>query len=134
MRFAMYVPNFDTFGSIQTLIELAQAAERAGWDGFFLWDHLLPDADSAHGPVADPWIALTAMAGATNHLRLGPLVTPLPRRRPWKVARESAARRLRCRHRARDSRGAQGSGGAGSGLCARPAADPRLLLKTNCCS
>jgi probable F420-dependent oxidoreductase len=89
MRFAMYVPNFGTFGSVQTLSELAQAAERAGWDGFFLWDHLLPDADSAHGPVADPWVALTAIAGATNHLRLGPIVTPLPRRRPWKVAREA---------------------------------------------
>jgi alkanesulfonate monooxygenase SsuD/methylene tetrahydromethanopterin reductase-like flavin-dependent oxidoreductase (luciferase family) len=89
MRFAIYVPNFGTFGSVQTLVELAQAAQRAGWDGFFLWDHLLPDADSAHGPVADPWIALTAIAGATNHLRLGPIVTPLPRRRPWKVAREA---------------------------------------------
>lgn len=89
MRFAMYVPNFDTFGHVSTLVELAKAAEDAGWDGFFLWDHLLPDNDSRHGPVADPWIALTAIAGATNHLRIGALVTPLPRRRPWKLARET---------------------------------------------
>ena len=89
MRFAMYVPNFDTFGHVSTVVELAKAAEHAGWDGFFLWDHLLPDADSAHGPVADPWIALTAIAGATSHLRLGALVTPFPRRRPWKLARET---------------------------------------------
>ena len=89
MRFAMYVPNFDTFGSVRTLVTLAQAAEAAGWDGFFLWDHLLPDADSALGPVVDPWIALTAIAGATSRLRLGALVTPFPRRRPWKLVRET---------------------------------------------
>jgi len=91
MRFAMYVPNFDTFGSVQTLVTLAQAAEAAGWDGFFLWDHLLPDADSAHGPVADPWIALTAIAGATRRLKFGALITPFPRRRPWKLARETVS-------------------------------------------
>ena len=89
MRFAMYVPNFDTFGSVHTLVALAQAAEATGWDGFFLWDHLLPDANSALGPVADPWIALTAIAGATSRLRIGALVTPFPRRRPWKLVRET---------------------------------------------
>jgi alkanesulfonate monooxygenase SsuD/methylene tetrahydromethanopterin reductase-like flavin-dependent oxidoreductase (luciferase family) len=89
MKFAIYVPNFDTFGDVQTVVELAQAAEAAGWDGFFLWDHLLPDEDSKEGPVADTWIALTSIANATHHLRLGALVTALPRRRPWKVARET---------------------------------------------
>src|SRR5215510_880101 len=89
MRFAMYVPNFGTFGHVSTVVELAKAAEAAGWDGFFLWDHLLPDADSALGPVADPWIALTAIAGATSRLRIGALITPFPRRRPWKLARET---------------------------------------------
>ncbi|MBL8163145.1 MAG: LLM class flavin-dependent oxidoreductase [Anaerolineae bacterium] len=89
MRFAMYIPNFDTFGRVSTVVELAKTAEQAGWDGFFLWDHLLPDADSRLGPVADPWIALTAVAGATSRLRIGALVTPLPRRRPWKLARET---------------------------------------------
>jgi alkanesulfonate monooxygenase SsuD/methylene tetrahydromethanopterin reductase-like flavin-dependent oxidoreductase (luciferase family) len=89
MRFALYVPNFATFGDVATLVGLAQAAEAAGWDGFFLWDHVLPDADSRLGPLIDPWIALTAIAGATRRLRLGALVTPLPRRRPAKLARET---------------------------------------------
>jgi alkanesulfonate monooxygenase SsuD/methylene tetrahydromethanopterin reductase-like flavin-dependent oxidoreductase (luciferase family) len=89
MQFAIYVPNFDTFGHVSTVVELARAAEAAGWDGFFLWDHLLPDEDSQLGPVADTWIALTAIAGATSRLRIGALVTPLARRRPWKLARET---------------------------------------------
>jgi alkanesulfonate monooxygenase SsuD/methylene tetrahydromethanopterin reductase-like flavin-dependent oxidoreductase (luciferase family) len=91
MRFAMYVPNFGTFGHVSTLVELAKAAEDTGWDGFFMWDHLLPDADSRLGPVADTWIALSAIAGATSRLRIGALVTPLPRRRPWKLARETVS-------------------------------------------
>ena len=61
-------------------------AEQAGWDGLFLWDHLLFEVDV---PFVDAWIALAAIAAATERIRLGPLVTPLPRRRPWKVARES---------------------------------------------
>src|ERR1044071_7802401 len=89
MRFAMYVPNFGTFGHVCTVVELARAAEDAGWDGFFLWDHLLPDSNSRHGPVADPWIVLAAIAGATTRLRIGALITPFPRRRPWKLARET---------------------------------------------
>ena len=89
MRFAIYVPNFGTFGHVSTVVELAKTAEHTGWDGFFLWDHLLPDHNSRHGSVVDPWIALTAIAGATSHLRIGALVTPLPRRRPWKLARET---------------------------------------------
>ncbi|MCU0480628.1 MAG: LLM class flavin-dependent oxidoreductase, partial [Anaerolineae bacterium] len=80
---------FDTFGHVSTVVELAKDAEHAGWDGFFLWDHLLPDEDSRYGPVADPWITLTAIAGATSRLRIGALVTALPRRRPWKLARET---------------------------------------------
>lgn len=90
MRYALYVPNFDTFGQPQVVAELACAAEDAGWDGFFLWDHLFADADSQHGPVADPWICLAAIAAQTRRIRLGALVTPLARRRPWKLARETA--------------------------------------------
>jgi len=91
MRFALYVPNFGTFDSVQTIVTLAKSAEAAGWDGFFMWDHLLPDADAALRPVVDPWIALTAIAGATSRLRFGALVTPFARRRPWKLARETAS-------------------------------------------
>ena len=64
-----------------------EEAEAAGWEGFFLWDHI----HQWHGqePFADPWVALTAMALRTERIRLGPLVTPLARRRPWKLARET---------------------------------------------
>lgn len=89
MKFAIYVPNFGTFGDVQRVVELAKRAEASGWDGFFLWDHLLPDNDAKDGPVADTWLTLTAIATATQHIRLGALVTAFPRRRPWKVARES---------------------------------------------
>ena len=86
MRYAVYAPPFGTFGDVTLLVELAQQAEQAGWDGFFLWDHLLYENDV---PFVDAWIALAAIAASTERIRLGPLVTPLPRRRPWKVARES---------------------------------------------
>jgi alkanesulfonate monooxygenase SsuD/methylene tetrahydromethanopterin reductase-like flavin-dependent oxidoreductase (luciferase family) len=86
MRHALYVPPFGTFGDVALLVDLARAAEEAGWDGFFLWDHIHFETAV---PFVDPWIALTAMAAATEQIRLGPLITPLPRRRPWKVAREA---------------------------------------------
>ena len=86
MRHAVYAPPFGTFGDVNLLVDLARSAEEAGWDGFFLWDHLLYQDDV---PFVDAWIALAAIAVATERLRLGPLITPLPRRRPWKVARES---------------------------------------------
>ena len=86
MKFAVDVPPFGTFGDPQVLADLAAAADRAGWDGFFVWDHIMY---SEPVPFADPWISLAAMATTTERIRLGPLVTPLPRRRPWKLARES---------------------------------------------
>jgi alkanesulfonate monooxygenase SsuD/methylene tetrahydromethanopterin reductase-like flavin-dependent oxidoreductase (luciferase family) len=86
MRHALYVPPFATFGDVSLLVELAVSAEDAGWDGFFLWDHLLYQTDV---PFVDAWITLAAIAVSTERIRLGPLITPLPRRRPWKVAREA---------------------------------------------
>ena len=90
MRHALYAPNFGTFGDVKQLVEFAKAAEEAGWDGFFLWDHLRTIDLPATDPFVDPWIAMTAMACSTTHLKFGALVTPLSRRRPWKVARETA--------------------------------------------
>lgn len=87
MRFALNLPAFGDLSDVRTLANLAREAEDAGWDGFFLWDHMLTDPGV---PVADPWIALTAIAMKTERIRLGALVTPLPRRRPWKFARETA--------------------------------------------
>ena len=86
MQHAIYLPPIGSFGDVHLLVELAQATEEAGWDGFFLWDHI-----QYEHPVllADAWVALSAIASTTTSIRLGPLVTPLPRRRPWKVAREA---------------------------------------------
>jgi alkanesulfonate monooxygenase SsuD/methylene tetrahydromethanopterin reductase-like flavin-dependent oxidoreductase (luciferase family) len=86
MRYALNVPNFGAFADARALAELAHEAEEAGWDGFFLWDHI----GGWPAPTADPWVALAAMAMTTSRIKLGPLVTPLPRRRPWKLARETA--------------------------------------------
>jgi Luciferase-like monooxygenase len=87
MRYGVYVQNFGEYGDPHNLIALALDAEQAGWDGFFLWDHLLLYRHSDI-PVVDAWIALAAIASHTERLLLGPMITPLARRRPWKVARE----------------------------------------------
>ncbi|GCE46626.1 luciferase-like monooxygenase [Thermosporothrix hazakensis] len=91
MHFAINLPNFAQFSDTRALAELAREAEAAGWDGFFLWDHILyfPAGLEPPVPMADPWIALTAVALNTSRIKFGPMVTPLPRRRPWKVAREA---------------------------------------------
>jgi alkanesulfonate monooxygenase SsuD/methylene tetrahydromethanopterin reductase-like flavin-dependent oxidoreductase (luciferase family) len=86
MRFAIDVPNFGPYADPRTLAQLAHEAEGAGWDGFFIWDHVQvgwPD------PVGDPTVALAAIALATQRVKFGAMVTPLPRRHPWKVARET---------------------------------------------
>ena len=88
MRFALNVPNFGALSDPNTLMDLAADAERSGWDGFFLWDHMLL---WDRNPIADPWIALAAIAVATERIRIGPMVTPVARRRPWKVARETTS-------------------------------------------
>lgn len=87
MKYGMSLPNFGSFGEIDLLIELATDAEAAGWDGFFLWDHLMVFKDH-HTNFVDPYIALTAIACNTKKIHIGPMITPLPRRRPWKIARE----------------------------------------------
>ena len=90
MKYGINLPNFGWFGDIDYLVELAGEAEDAGWDGFFMWDHLLVfKQEDMVLPFADPWIALTAIACNTSKMKLGTLITPLPRRRPWKVAREA---------------------------------------------
>jgi alkanesulfonate monooxygenase SsuD/methylene tetrahydromethanopterin reductase-like flavin-dependent oxidoreductase (luciferase family) len=88
MRFAVGVPTILEYGNPRLLLDLATSAEEAGWDGFFLWDHLVYRAEG--DPVADPWTTLTAVASRTQTIRLGVMVTVLARRRPWKVARETA--------------------------------------------
>jgi len=90
LKTAIYLPNHGPFGNARTIANLARDAESAGWDGFFLWDHIA-EQDEAGGslPCADPWLALTAAAMQTTSIILGTTVTPLPRRRPHKLARET---------------------------------------------
>ena len=87
MQFAINTPNFGSFSDARLMAELAHEAEDSGWDGFFVWDHIGGSSERAI-PMADPWVTLTAMAMTTSRIKLGPMVTPLPRRRPWKLARE----------------------------------------------
>ncbi|MHA3962139.1 MAG: LLM class flavin-dependent oxidoreductase [Candidatus Thorarchaeota archaeon SMTZ1-45] len=92
MKYGINIPNFGWFGDIHLLVDIAIVVEDAGWDGFFLWDHLLVfKQEDMVTKFVDPWIALSAVACQTNKIRLGPLITPLPRRRPWKVAREAVS-------------------------------------------
>ncbi|MEM8529869.1 MAG: LLM class flavin-dependent oxidoreductase [Chloroflexota bacterium] len=76
MQYGFVLP----WGDATTAMALAQEAEAAGWDGFFMWD-----------PVwgIDPWISLAAIAVKTERIRLGTLITPLSRCRPWKLASET---------------------------------------------
>jgi alkanesulfonate monooxygenase SsuD/methylene tetrahydromethanopterin reductase-like flavin-dependent oxidoreductase (luciferase family) len=84
MRFGVSLPND---GDPREFVRLAVDLERAGWDGFFLWDHMQISAEM-RPDVVDPWTVLGAIATATERIALGTMVTPIPRRRPWKVARE----------------------------------------------
>jgi alkanesulfonate monooxygenase SsuD/methylene tetrahydromethanopterin reductase-like flavin-dependent oxidoreductase (luciferase family) len=87
MRYGVSVPPFGPYADPRELADLAARAEAAGWNGFFVWDHMIYDP-SFH-PIADPWVGLAAVALSTRRLTIGTMVTPLARRRPWKVARET---------------------------------------------
>ncbi len=89
VRRGVFLPIFGELADPALLAELAREAEEAGWDGVFVWDHVQYRHPVTH--VTDPWIALTAIALATSRVTIGPLVTPLARRRPHVVARQIAA-------------------------------------------
>src|SRR6266702_4629672 len=88
MRFGVYVPTSNEY-DVRSLVDLAREAEAVGWDGFFIWANILATFDGT-GVLADTPVALTAIALATQRVRFGALVTPIARRRPWKLARETA--------------------------------------------
>ncbi|MEV5967926.1 LLM class flavin-dependent oxidoreductase [Kribbella sp. NPDC051952] len=91
MRFSINVPNFGDFADAHTVARVAVAAEQAGWDGLFLWDHVVHSKERRRGQAfGDPWMLMTAAAMATSRIKLGPLVTPLARRRPEQLARQVA--------------------------------------------
>src|SRR4249920_645346 len=77
MRSAVVLPG----GTANQQLEQAVAAEQAGWDGVFVWEA---------GYGVDAWTLLAAMAARTSRVRLGTMLTPLPWRRPWKVASQVA--------------------------------------------
>lgn len=86
MKFGLMLPNKGRpYGDPEVLLDLAVTAEQAGWQGFFLWDHIGGGGDS---PTLDPWVCLGAISSQTKEMKIGTMVTPLARRRPWKVARE----------------------------------------------
>jgi alkanesulfonate monooxygenase SsuD/methylene tetrahydromethanopterin reductase-like flavin-dependent oxidoreductase (luciferase family) len=85
-RRGIFLAPFDELADVHLLADLAARAEARGWDGVFLWDHIAYDPPVR--AVLDPWVALSAIACATERIRLGPLVTPVPRRRVQKLARE----------------------------------------------
>jgi alkanesulfonate monooxygenase SsuD/methylene tetrahydromethanopterin reductase-like flavin-dependent oxidoreductase (luciferase family) len=88
MKRAIDVGLFGELADPRVVARLAARAEERGWDGFFVWDHIAYRAPVR--AVADPWVALAAVACATSRVRIGALVTPLSRRRVHKVARETA--------------------------------------------
>jgi alkanesulfonate monooxygenase SsuD/methylene tetrahydromethanopterin reductase-like flavin-dependent oxidoreductase (luciferase family) len=89
LRSALWLPLFDALADPAVVVRLAAEAEEAGWDGLFVWDHVNWRAPVR--AVGDPWITLAGVAAVTERLRFGPMVTPLPRRRPVKLARETAS-------------------------------------------
>ena len=87
-----------TSGTIDDVLEIARETEAHGWDGFFTWDGIAPGngefwdeatANPQAMSVFDPWTVLAAAAVQTRKIRLGAMIFPLSRRRPWKVAREA---------------------------------------------
>jgi alkanesulfonate monooxygenase SsuD/methylene tetrahydromethanopterin reductase-like flavin-dependent oxidoreductase (luciferase family) len=87
MKRGLFIAPFDELVDPRVMADVAAAAEEKGWDGLFVWDHIVYRAPVR--AVADPWIVLSAVACATQTMRLGPLVTPPARRRVQKLARET---------------------------------------------
>jgi len=81
LRYGFIVTN----GDPRTIAELAREAEAAGWDGVFYWDGICVGDMNTY----DPWVVMAAMAMRTERVRLGAILTPPARRRPWKLARET---------------------------------------------
>jgi alkanesulfonate monooxygenase SsuD/methylene tetrahydromethanopterin reductase-like flavin-dependent oxidoreductase (luciferase family) len=97
VRSAIFLPIFGELSDPRQVADLATEAEASGFDGVFVWDHVLYNDPVAE--IADPWISLAAIACATERVRIGPMVTPVPRRRPQKLARETVTLDLLSRGR-----------------------------------
>src|SRR6266571_2777718 len=88
LKHGLYIPNFGKASDPKTLVHAAIQAEKHGWDGFFLWDHLVEWEKRV--PISDSFTALAAMAVKTGRIRIGTTLTPLPRLKPWIAARQTA--------------------------------------------
>ena len=88
MKYGLYLPNFGDYFNVRFTASLANEAEQNGWNGFFIWDHLT-HPNYVDMPFSDPWILMTAIALTTKTIRFGALVTPIARRRPWILAKET---------------------------------------------
>jgi alkanesulfonate monooxygenase SsuD/methylene tetrahydromethanopterin reductase-like flavin-dependent oxidoreductase (luciferase family) len=96
MRYGVMVSTFGEFANPPAIATLAREVEAAGWDGLFTWDHIATASTPQASRVAaealiDTWVALTIIALSTGRIHFGPRVTPMPRRRPWKLARETVS-------------------------------------------
>lgn len=87
-RAALWLPLFGDLADPRVVAELAVEAEEHGWHGVFTWDHV--NWGGSARAIADPWVTLAAIASRTTDLRIGPMVTPLARRRPAVLARQTA--------------------------------------------
>ena len=85
LRRGIAVPNFGEDPA--ALVNLGAAAEQAGFDGFFLWDHIVFSNSGDGPPIVDPWLVLAGVAARTTRIKIGTMITPVPRRRPWQLAR-----------------------------------------------
>ncbi len=88
-RRGLFVAPFDALADPRVIGDLAASAEEAGWEGFFVWDHL--QYGERVTAIADVWTCCAAVAMRTERLLFGPMVTPLPRRRPQMLARQAAS-------------------------------------------
>ena len=90
VKYGLELPTGYELADPVALADLARLAETRGWDGIFLEDYVCYGGDRA-APTVDTWMALAAMASATERVILGTGVTAIPRRRPWNVARQAVA-------------------------------------------
>jgi probable F420-dependent oxidoreductase len=87
VRYGICLANIGTYSDPRAAVRVARVAEKAGWESVFVWDHLA----FVWGPsAADPWVMLTAIAAATDTVRIGTAVTPVARRRPHVLAQTVA--------------------------------------------
>ncbi|MFW9992596.1 MAG: LLM class flavin-dependent oxidoreductase [Candidatus Odinarchaeota archaeon] len=90
MKYGLDVATGREYFNPRTLVDLAVEAEEAGWDGLFIWDCYYTSGSEEVSTV-NPWVALSAIAMKTKRIKIGAMVTPLARRRPWQVARETVS-------------------------------------------